>query len=149
MISASAQSGNVVYAGFWRRYAAIFLDGLVIGVLGFVISFVLSLVLAVLKVDVSIISVLNNLVSVAISWTYVVGMTVKYGQTLGKKWLHIKIVSIEDDTSTPSWKRLLVRESVGKFVSSIVLGLGYLWMIRDAHKQTWHDKMAKTVVVRV
>ena len=35
-----------------------------------------------------------------------------------------------------------------KLVSGAVLGLGYLWMLWDAEKQTWHDKVAKTYVVK-
>jgi uncharacterized RDD family membrane protein YckC len=35
-----------------------------------------------------------------------------------------------------------------KLVSCAALGLGYLWMLWDAEKQTWHDKVAKTYVVR-
>lgn len=149
VVTASTQTNAVVYAGFWRRWTAVFLDSLVLGVLGFVVSFVLSLGLALMKVDTNTVTTLNQIISVLISWVYVVWMTRKYGQTWGKKWMHIKIVDLHDDTSTPSWPRLLLRESVGKFVSSIVFGLGYLWMIRDSHKQTWHDKMSKTVVIRI
>jgi uncharacterized RDD family membrane protein YckC len=29
-----------------------------------------------------------------------------------------------------------------------VLGLGFVWIAFDANKQSWHDKMADTVVVR-
>jgi uncharacterized RDD family membrane protein YckC len=33
-------------------------------------------------------------------------------------------------------------------LSVMVLFLGFLWMIWDSNKQTWHDKIAGTVVVR-
>jgi uncharacterized RDD family membrane protein YckC len=32
-------------------------------------------------------------------------------------------------------------------LSGIVCLLGYLWMLWDKEKQTWHDKLATTVVV--
>jgi uncharacterized RDD family membrane protein YckC len=32
-------------------------------------------------------------------------------------------------------------------VSAIVFLLGYLWMLWDPEKQTWHDKAAGSVVV--
>jgi uncharacterized RDD family membrane protein YckC len=32
-------------------------------------------------------------------------------------------------------------------VSAVVFLLGYLWMIWDSEKQTWHDKVAGSVVV--
>ena len=34
-------------------------------------------------------------------------------------------------------------------LSVIVLFLGFLWMIWDREKQTWHDKIAGTVVIRL
>lgn len=139
----------VAYAGFWRRWAASFLDGLITGVFGFIVGFAIGLAGATLKTDQTVISVVSSLLSVAVTWTYAVGMTAKYGQTWGKKWLHIKIVSVNDKSSTPSWGKLLLRETLGRFVSGIVLGLGYLWMIWDKNKQTWHDKMAGTVVIKV
>lgn len=33
-------------------------------------------------------------------------------------------------------------------LSIIVFFLGFLWMLLDGDKQTWHDKIAGTVVVR-
>ena len=42
--------------------------------------------------------------------------------------------------------------SVGRLVGSFVSGwffyLGYLWMLWDSEKQTWHDKMVSSVVIR-
>jgi uncharacterized RDD family membrane protein YckC len=36
----------------------------------------------------------------------------------------------------------------GYFVSTIPLGLGLIWVGIDSRKQSWHDKLAGTVVVR-
>jgi uncharacterized RDD family membrane protein YckC len=36
----------------------------------------------------------------------------------------------------------------GYFVALLPVGLGILWVAFDARKQGWHDKLAKTVVVR-
>lgn len=43
---------------------------------------------------------------------------------------------------------MLLRETLGKFVSSLFLGLGMFWAIWDKDRQTWHDKIAGTVVIR-
>lgn len=37
---------------------------------------------------------------------------------------------------------------VGYILSSLIFCLGYIWVGFDKKKQGWHDKMAKTVVVR-
>jgi uncharacterized RDD family membrane protein YckC len=36
----------------------------------------------------------------------------------------------------------------GKYISTIILFIGYLMMIWDDKKQTLHDKMANTLVVK-
>ncbi len=33
-------------------------------------------------------------------------------------------------------------------ISYVTFGLGYLWMLWDPKKQTWHDKAARTLVVK-
>jgi len=38
---------------------------------------------------------------------------------------------------------------IGRLISSLILYLGYLWMLWDKENQTWHDKMANDVVVPV
>jgi len=40
-----------------------------------------------------------------------------------------------------------VRALVG-YLSVAAAGLGFLWCIWDSEQQTWHDKVAGTVVVR-
>lgn len=43
--------------------------------------------------------------------------------------------------------RMALRETIGKFISGIVLGLGYFWILEDKDQQGWHDKIAGTLVV--
>lgn len=69
----------------------------------------------------------------------------KYGATLGKKWLKLKVVTV--DGEPVSYSRALFRESIGKYLSSFVLDLGYFWAFLDKKRQAWHDKLAKTLVV--
>lgn len=42
---------------------------------------------------------------------------------------------------------MLVRETIGKFISGLVLSLGYLWLLWDRDKQAWHDKLVGSVVL--
>jgi uncharacterized RDD family membrane protein YckC len=67
------------------------------------------------------------------------------GGTPGKLMLGLRIV----DAGTgglPPFGRLVPRY-FGYLVSALPLGLGYLWMLWDARRQCWHDKMAGTLVV--
>jgi uncharacterized RDD family membrane protein YckC len=44
---------------------------------------------------------------------------------------------------------MLFREVIGKFIiSSIVFGLGFLWIVLDKENQGWHDKLMSTYVVQ-
>jgi uncharacterized RDD family membrane protein YckC len=45
------------------------------------------------------------------------------------------------------WSTAIVR-ALGCFVSLAVAGLGFIWIAIDHEKQSWHDKIAGTVVVR-
>jgi uncharacterized RDD family membrane protein YckC len=64
----------------------------------------------------------------------------------GKMLFKMKIVDAE--TLQPvSAGRLLLRY-VGYFFSIFSMGLGFLWVIWDKKRQGFHDKMAKTVVIR-
>lgn len=47
----------------------------------------------------------------------------------------------------PGFWRMILRELIGKSVSSLFLGLGYFWAIWDKDGQAWHDKISGTVVV--
>ncbi len=66
--------------------------------------------------------------------------------TPGKMAIRASIV----DAATgghPTTAQLAIRY-VGYYVSLLPLGLGFLWIVFDPRKQGWHDKLAKTVVVR-
>ena len=69
------------------------------------------------------------------------------GQTIGKKVMGIRVIDFSAGGPI-GFGRGVVRY-LGKIVSSIPCGLGYLWMLWDKEKQCWHDKIATTVVVPV
>ena len=69
------------------------------------------------------------------------------GQTLGKRALGIRVYDFAGGGAI-GYGRAFVRY-LGKIISSIPCLLGFLWMLWDKEKQTWHDKLATTVVVPV
>jgi uncharacterized RDD family membrane protein YckC len=66
--------------------------------------------------------------------------------TPGKLVLGLRIVDAETG-GMPGIRRLVLRY-VGYLVSALPLGLGYLWVLWDPRRQGWHDKMARTLVIR-
>ena len=69
------------------------------------------------------------------------------GQTLGKKVSGIRVVGRQDGQPIGSG-RALGRWLFASFISGNVCYLGYLWALWDPQKQTWHDKIVDTVVIR-
>jgi uncharacterized RDD family membrane protein YckC len=68
------------------------------------------------------------------------------GQSIGNKILGIRVLDADSGGSLP-YVRAFVR-ALMSYVSAIPLLLGYLWMLWDGRRQTWHDKVANSLVVR-
>jgi len=84
--------------------------------------------------------------SILVVAAYYIGFWTSRGQTPGKMAMGIKIVKA--DGSPVTFGTALVRY-LGYWISALVLLLGFLWVLWDADRQGWHDKMAGTYVVRV
>jgi uncharacterized RDD family membrane protein YckC len=65
--------------------------------------------------------------------------------TFGQRMFSIKIVDAVS-LQKPSTKQLIIR-LIGCFVSLLPLCLGIFWIAFDPKKQSWHDKMANTLVI--
>ena len=120
-------------AGFWRRFGAALVDAIVVGIVDTVLRLLLGGTGAGLGI----------LVSFAY-YTYFHGTT---GQTPGDAALGIKVLDIET-REVIGYQRAFVRCLVS-IVSGLVIVLGYLWMLWDPRKQTWHDKAARSLPIRV
>jgi uncharacterized RDD family membrane protein YckC len=68
-----------------------------------------------------------------------------FSATIGKMIMGLQVV--RTDGSKVDFGRALLRE-FAKILSGLALGLGFLWAAFDEKNQTWHDKIADTLVVR-
>lgn len=126
--------GSGPRAGFWRRFAAALLDGIILGLAN-------TILLVALK---GVGYALGIIIGIAY-YTLLEGGP--RGQTLGKQALGIRVISF--DTGGPiGYGRGFIRY-VGRIISAIVIFIGYLWMLWDKERQCWHDKLAGDVVVPV
>jgi uncharacterized RDD family membrane protein YckC len=64
--------------------------------------------------------------------------------TIGGIVFGLKVVRV--DGRPIDWPTAIVR-ALSCFLSFVIVGLGFLWIIFDDDKQAWHDKIAGTVVV--
>ena len=74
-----------------------------------------------------------------ISWT-------RGGQTIGMKAWRLRIT--RPDGSAIDSKQAVIRYLVS-VLSVCVLGIGFLWALFDSQRRTWHDIVAKTLMVRM
>jgi len=65
------------------------------------------------------------------------------GQTLGLRAWKIKVLTL--DQKPVSWTQALFRFATA-IVSWFFCGLGFLWMLVDRNKRSWHDHLSKTAV---
>jgi uncharacterized RDD family membrane protein YckC len=69
------------------------------------------------------------------------------GQTVGKSLANLRVVS--KTTGEPLAYPGAFKRTLGKIVSTLALGAGDLWMLRNPDRQCWHDKMVDSIVVPV
>lgn len=136
---------------FARRFAAVFLDGIILAIIGSVLNQILigrSMTPGTVPTPAALGSIFRTsfTVNLLLTAAYSGGMLAAYGRTLGKMALGLRVIG--PDGGNPEFLRAVLRETVGKWVSSLILGLGYLWMLWDNEQQCWHDKIAGTFVER-
>lgn len=141
-------------AGFGVRLIAFFLDS---GIL-YVMSQALASLLADLiisRANIKTFQDLNRAQGILIVVSLIAGFALvifyhvifltRGGQTPGKRIVGIKV--IHGDGSLLNTTEAITR-TVGYYVNSLVFWIGYLWILFDVKKQGWHDKMARSLVVK-
>ena len=68
------------------------------------------------------------------------------GQTLGMRAWRLRIQNIDGGPIT-IWQALL--RFLVAIPSLAFAGLGFLWMLVDRDKMTWHDRFSETLIVRL
>lgn len=109
--------------------------------------------LGALAIDVVLIGVIVGLIGGSggsvfplLFGVYCAGLWFWRGTTIGGIVCGLKVVRLDD--RPVDFATALVR-TLGAFLSVLVAGLGFLWVAWDPERQTWHDKIAGTTVVRV
>lgn len=77
---------------------------------------------------------------------YHIAMWATKGTTIGGIICSLKVVRVDDRPL--DWGVAVVR-ALGAFLSLAVVGLGFIWAAFDDEKQSWHDKIAGTTIVKV
>ncbi|WP_149536150.1 RDD family protein [Siccirubricoccus phaeus] len=134
-------SPGMVLAGFWRRVLAQFIDVLWTLPLSLAMGLLGSLLRGGGEAP-----LLSELLQNVIIGLVVLIFWAGRQATPGKWVLGLRIVAAEDGGHVPIGR--LVARYLGYIVSALPLCLGFLWMLWDSRRQGWHDKLARTLVVR-
>lgn len=157
--------GETTYqlATFGRRLAGTLVDVLVVTFLGLLVGFAVGIGVAIGEVrqrgDLSDAELqqrmearieepaIANAIGIAggmVGAVYVLAGHM-LGVTLGKKAVGVRV--LRADGRRPGVLRGLARWAAS-WLSAVALWLGYVWVLWDDNRQTWHDKLAGTYVVR-
>jgi uncharacterized RDD family membrane protein YckC len=120
------------YAGFGIRFVAWLIDVVILAIIGVVLN----------AVHLYPVSTLVSLVY----YTALIGSDM--GASVGMMALGLKVIPDGGNTEeTIGYMRAFIRWVVS-IISGICIGLGYFWIIWDPKKQSWHDKVANSVVIK-
>lgn len=153
-------------AGFWRRLGGTLLDGLLYGLLFLpfaVVGFVLIVAVGLGDCTTNPVtdeivcngrenagSIVAGVLVMIVGWLISLVLYLRHlatrGQTWGRKIVGVRVVDANTGAA-PGWGKAIGRTLFANFISANICYLGYLWMLWDAKRQTWHDKVASTLVI--
>ena len=129
---------DIKYGGFWIRVLASLLDSLVLAI----VEISLSIFLMQMYHQTVAISLIMFLIQIAY---FTLLESSEYQGTIGKMLVGIKVTDLQGN-------RISVLNALGrtlaKFLSAIILLIGYLMVAFTEKKQGLHDMLAGTVVVK-
>jgi uncharacterized RDD family membrane protein YckC len=136
-----APAGEMAFAGFWIRVGAKIIDGIILMVVGYVFGFLANFIIRHAIAG----ALVQNTISIVLSISYTVYFLGKYSATPGKMACGLKIV--RPDGEKISYARACGR-FFAEFLSSMILGIGYILVAFDEERRALHDRICDTRVIR-
>ncbi len=139
------------YAGFIRRAVAFSVDLIIVGLILLVAAAPASAVGAFFPRRVfaglhAAVSAAVAIFSVVFGAVYLIACWTLLGQTPGMMLMGLRVARTDGQAMTLG--RALCRY-LGLLLSALPLCLGFFWILIDARRQGWHDKLGGTVVTYV
>jgi len=137
---------DISLAPIKKRLMAFFIDEMLLSLL-LIVALWDSFRVAITVQDMIILTNTFVLEYMVMKIMYQTFFTMKYGASIGKLTMKIRVIEIKT-LSYPSVVSSLNRAII-RVVSEMIFYLGFLWGMMDPARQSWHDKTAKTLVVNV
>lgn len=146
-------TGDMSYAGFWIRFAAKLIDGIIMTIFSFAVNFVFGMFMIMPGPGMTpdqmgsymAVAFIPVIVQWGINITYVTWFLGKFGATPGKMACGLKVVTAENEKI--SYLRAFAR-FFAEFLSGIIFCIGYLMAAFDSEKRALHDRICNTRVVK-
>ncbi len=133
-------------ASFIKRFLAFNVDIILLSIIGIFI-FILMMIGGIIGYKVtSLENTTSQIIVLLILFTpfsYFAYFHYANGMTIGKKLFNIQVKNIDNTKITFGES---ITRTICYFISTFFWGLGFLWMLWDKNKQTWHDKICGTYV---
>lgn len=144
IIEAGASETSIdTFAGFWLRLFAVIIDGSILGSFRYVLALIFGVSMA--ANGITDIPTVPLLISILIDWIYFALFESSAWQgTLGKKALGVKVTDMHGERI--SFAGATARY-FSKYVSSLILMIGFIMAGFTERKQALHDMMAGTLVI--
>jgi len=141
------QPADVRYAGFWIRVLAALIDSVLIVLVTY--PFLIA-IYGWAYLDGERSGFVAGPADFVLTWIAPAAASILFWlyrqATPGKMAVSARVVDARTGRALTLGQSLL--RYAGYFVALLPVGLGILWVAFDARKQGWHDKLAKSVVVR-
>lgn len=140
--------GEYDFAGFGIRFAGSFIDGIIMWVFSFALNIAFGLGAMGQQTNENFTSgmfAIYLVLSYGVPFAYAVIMLGKWQATLGMMAVKIRIITTEGEDI--SYLRAIGRYFAA-FISAMILGIGYLMVLWDKQRQTLHDKICSTYVIK-
>lgn len=144
-MESSMQDNDFEYVGFWPRVGAQIIDG-VLSLVVFTPPLIVIYGWDYLTDENRSLGVAEVLFSWILPSVAVILFWLYKQATPGKMAVSARVVDAKTGNT------LTVGQSIGRLlaqgISALPLCLGFIWVAFDSRKQSWHDKLAGTVVIR-
>lgn len=141
---------EILYAGFLVRLWAYIIDCIIVGCAMLIIRIPMFLISLIFPNIILFKHILFKftIVDIAVylcTAAYFIFMTYYFGATLGKKAMKIKVCK-EHEEKLPIID-VIYRETIGRYLSGLILCIGYILIAFDNRKRALHDMLCDTVVI--
>ncbi len=136
---------ELLYVGFWPRLGAVIIDQIIVTIITLPIL-LLVYGMAYFTKTTFVAGPLDVVISYVFPFVWVLAFWTYRQATPGKMVVGAKIISAKTGGKPTTGQ--LVGRYFAYILSTLPLLLGFLWAAWDPKKQTWHDKLAGTYIVR-